>query len=123
MGLLVALGYAVGNGLLGELTWRGAVLGVVAVLVLRPLVCWIALLGAPLAGPERRAISFFGVKGIGSLYYLAYALGEGSFIGTDLLWPTVTFTVLLSAVVHGVTATPILRRIDRKLGQETPQQL
>ncbi len=121
MGLLVALGYAVGSGLLAGLTWQGALLGVVAVLVLRPLVGWIALLGAPLVGHDRRAIAFFGVKGIGSFYYLTFALGEGDFADAGMLWPTVTFTVLVSAVVHGISATPILRRIDRRMGRPTPE--
>ncbi len=121
MGLLLALGYAVGTGLLAGLTWQGALIAVVAVLVLRPLVGWIALLGAPIPGPDRRAIAFFGVKGIGSFYYLAFALGEGTFIGADVLWPTVTFTVMVSAVVHGISATPILRRIDRRMGRATPE--
>ncbi|MGB7983439.1 MAG: cation:proton antiporter [Candidatus Nanopelagicales bacterium] len=121
MGLLVAMGYAVGTGLLAGLTWQGALLGLVAVLVLRPLVGWTALIGTSIGRPDRRAIAFFGVKGIGSLYYLAFALGEGDFVGADLLWPTVTFTVLVSAVVHGVSATPILSRIDQRMGRATPE--
>jgi NhaP-type Na+/H+ or K+/H+ antiporter len=70
---------------------------------------------------DRRAIVIFGVKGIGSLHYLAHALGQEPFPGASLLWPTVAFTVLVSIVVHGVSATPIIRRIDRRMGRVTPE--
>ncbi len=66
-------------------------------------------------GPrERMATAFFGVRGIGSFYYLAYATGVASFAPGDVdqLWSTAGFTVLLSVVIHGVTATPLMRRLD-----------
>jgi NhaP-type Na+/H+ or K+/H+ antiporter len=58
-------------------------------------------------------IAFFGIRGIGSLFYLTYALGEAKFADADLLWATVGFTILLSVILHGVTATPLMRRLDR----------
>jgi NhaP-type Na+/H+ or K+/H+ antiporter len=121
MGLLVGLGYAVGTGLLAGLTWPLALFSVAAVLILRPIAGGIAMLGAPVRSADRRAIAFFGVKGIGSFYYLAYALGQQPFPDSSLLWPTVAFTVLVSIVVHGVSATPIIRRIDRRMGRVTPE--
>jgi sodium/hydrogen antiporter len=121
MGLLVGLGYAVGTGLLEGLTWPLAMFSVAAVLILRPVAGGIAMLGAQVPTADRRAIAFFGVKGIGSLYYLAHALGQEPFPDASLLWPTVAFTVLVSIVVHGVSATPIIRRIDRRMGRVTPE--
>lgn len=121
MGLLVGLGYAVGSGLLDGLTWPLALFSVAAVLILRPIAGGIAMLGAPVPKADRRAIAFFGVKGIGSLYYLAYALGQEQFPDAPLLWATVAFAVLVSIVVHGVSATPIIRRIDRRMGRVTPE--
>ena len=58
----------------------------------------------------------FGVRGVGSVYYLAYA---GSDFSTDLpwLWATVGFTVVLSVVVHGVAATPLMRMLDVRRDQ------
>jgi NhaP-type Na+/H+ or K+/H+ antiporter len=84
----------------------------VAVFVVRPLPGRLALLGSGVAGFERRAISFFGVRGIGSLYYVAYALRRRIFEHSGVVWSTVSFAILLSIVVHGVTATPIMRRIN-----------
>ncbi|MGA8255096.1 MAG: hypothetical protein WB767_00825, partial [Nocardioides sp.] len=60
----------------------------------------------------RRAVAFFGVRGVGSLFYLAWAAGETDLADLAWLWSTVTFTVALSVVVHGVLTTPFMRRLE-----------
>lgn len=62
---------------------------------------------------ERWTIAFFGVRGVGSLYYLAYAAGEQSFADLDRLWSCVALTVVASVVLHGVLATPVMARVSR----------
>jgi NhaP-type Na+/H+ or K+/H+ antiporter len=53
------------------------------------------------------------VRGIGSLFYLAYALGQADFgVPAAELWAVVAFAVLTSVVLHGITATPIMDRLD-----------
>ena len=63
-----------------------------------------------------RAVSFFGVRGVGSVFYLAYAAGESSELGSDWLWSTVGFTIVLSVMLHGVLATPVMKRLDLARG-------
>lgn len=119
---LLFIGIALGSGLLSALTWWGVAIGVALVLVIRPLTGWLALSIRPrpasepggLDRGERAAVAFFGVRGIGSVYYLAYGTGE---IGTTVdpwLWATVAFTIVLSVVVHGVTATPAMQRLEQR---------
>ena len=48
---------------------------------------------------------------MGSVYYLAYAAGHARELGTDWLWSTVAFTVVASVLLHGVLASPVLRRV------------
>ncbi|MEO7745633.1 MAG: cation:proton antiporter [Actinomycetota bacterium] len=110
--LLLLLGAAVSQGLLRSLTLGGAAVGVLLVLVVRPSMAWISLQGTVLGPRERLVTAFFGVRGIGSVYYLAYATGAATFAATDRIWSTAAFTVLLSVVVHGVLATPVMRRLD-----------
>ena len=110
--LLLLFGVACARGLLDALTWSGVVLGVLLVLVVRPLVARLSLVGARGSGRQKSAVAFFGVRGIGSFYYLAYASGEAAFSELGELWATVAFTVLLSVVVHGITAGPVMRRLD-----------
>jgi NhaP-type Na+/H+ or K+/H+ antiporter len=68
---------------------------------------------------ERAATAFFGVRGIGSIYYLAYAAGEHVFPEERWLWSTVAFTIALSVLVHGVLATPVMAWLDRRRNRET----
>jgi NhaP-type Na+/H+ or K+/H+ antiporter len=120
--VLLLLGVALSNGLLGALSWRGAAVGVVLLLVVRPVTAWIALRvgsrpkervdGEGLGPRERLATAFFGIRGIGSVYYLAYATGHEHFVGADTLWSTVAFVIAVSVVLHGVTATPVMRWLD-----------
>jgi NhaP-type Na+/H+ or K+/H+ antiporter len=119
--VLLALGIALSRGLLDALDWRGVAIGLTLLLVLRPVAGWAALAvrarprdeegGATRA--EAWAIGFFGVRGVGSLYYLAYAGGQVSGLASDWLWSTVAFTVVASVLVHGVLATPVMARLSR----------
>ena len=118
--VLLALGIALTRGLLDALDWRGVAVGLALIFVIRPVSGILAL--APfarrthqtggLSRPQMWAAAFFGVRGVGSLYYLAYASGESSDLGTDWLWSTVAFTIVVSVLVHGVLATPVMRRLD-----------
>ncbi|MFC7894371.1 cation:proton antiporter [Streptomyces sp. NPDC057381] len=113
-GLLFLLGACVAQGALADLTWRGAAVGLLVLLVVRPVTGWVAQFGTA-AGPRERAVTaFFGIRGIGSLFYLAHALGaEGFHVPAGELWAVVAFTVLASVVLHGVTASPAVSRLDR----------
>jgi NhaP-type Na+/H+ or K+/H+ antiporter len=96
---------------------------VLLILVVRPLTASFALvvgrhwsrprIGESTLGPrERAATAFFGVRGIGSIYYLAYATGHAEFEQVPLLWSTLGFAITVSVIVHGVTATPVMRWLD-----------
>ncbi len=61
--------------------WAEVLVALAFLLVVRPVAGWLGLLGGKTGPRERIALSFFGIRGIGSLYYLAYALGEGQFGG------------------------------------------
>ena len=57
-------------------------------------------------------MAWFGVRGIGSLYYAAVAVGTGALTdgeGATMLWTTAV-CVVVSILVHGVTATSLSRR-------------
>jgi NhaP-type Na+/H+ or K+/H+ antiporter len=77
--LLVLFGGAVARGLLDALTWQAVAVAIAVVLVVRPLCAWLALVGGRGSHGERAAISAFGIRGIGSFYYLAYATSQAAF--------------------------------------------
>lgn len=119
--VLVAFGGALAGGLLAPLTLLDAAFGLAFLLVVRPVTGLAGLVGLDMAWPERAAIAGFGVRGIGSFYYLSYALAESSFrelellIAADRLWAIVGFVVLASTILHGVTASSVMDAIDRRL--------
>ncbi|WP_313900838.1 hypothetical protein [Methylobacterium sp. J-026] len=82
------------------------------------MACWIGLLGSGRSAEDRAVVSFFGIRGLETIYYLAFETGHASFEGTELLWSTAGLTVLISILLHGVTVTPALRALDRRMGRD-----
>jgi NhaP-type Na+/H+ or K+/H+ antiporter len=72
---------------------------------------------------ERSVISFFGIRGIGSIFYLSFALEKGEFPQAELLWAILSFTMLVSIVLHGVLATPIMNWLDRRHGRKIAAEI
>jgi len=92
--------------------------GVALVVLIRPLTGVLSLLpfaerGHGMDHRERLVTAFFGVRGIGSLFYLAYAAGQAGFDDVRWMWATIAFTIGLSAVVHGVLAKPAMNWLER----------
>jgi NhaP-type Na+/H+ or K+/H+ antiporter len=114
LAVLVLLGFGLATGLLRGLTWGGAATAVLLVLVIRPAAAWVSLRGCVLRPEQRAAVAFFGVRGIGSIYYLAFGLGTAAFTGVEELWSIVGFAVLLSVFVHGIAAGPVMGWVDRR---------
>ncbi len=118
--VLLVLGIALTRGLLEALDWRGIAIGLALILVVRPAAGVLALAPwpgrgertSPLTRHQRWATAFFGVRGVGSIYYLAYAAGQDEALAQDWLWSTVAFTVVASVLIHGVLATPVMARVD-----------
>ncbi|WP_435743112.1 cation:proton antiporter [Nocardioides sp. SYSU DS0663] len=117
--VLLVLGIALTRGLLENLDLRGVTVAVALVFLIRPLAGALAL-GAwrrsrpgALTRGEKWVVAFFGVRGIGSIYYLAYAAGEADSLGRPWVWSAVGFTIVLSVFVHGVLATPVMDRVGR----------
>ncbi|MDG4824306.1 cation:proton antiporter [Asanoa sp. WMMD1127] len=111
--LLLLFGGAVVSGLLEPLTWPAALVALALVFLVRPLTGWLSLRGAPGRSAEHWVIGAFGIRGIGSFYYLAYATSHADFPGEPLLWATVGLAVIVSVVVHGIAATPVMSLLDR----------
>jgi sodium/hydrogen antiporter len=114
--VLLVLGIGLTRGLLASLDWRGVAIGLALIFLVRPAAGLLGLVplgsrSSPLTGPQRWAAAFFGVRGVGSIYYLAYAAGEVEEFGADWLWSTVGFTIVASVLVHGALASPVMRRV------------
>lgn len=113
--LLVLFGGAVAGGLLAPLTWTAALVGLAVLVLVRPLAGFAGLVGSGRPLDERAAIACFGIRGVGSFYYLAYAYNNAEFEPeASFLFAFVGFVVLASIVLHGISATPVMERLERK---------
>lgn len=90
--------------------------------VIRPLGSWLSTIGAPVHPATRWLFGWFGIRGVGSLYYLTYAFGHGLKGNTGELIAWITFiTVVLSVVLHGVSSTPLMKWYEQNIeGNNAP---
>jgi NhaP-type Na+/H+ or K+/H+ antiporter len=95
------------------LTWQSAALIGVLFLVIRPLSVELALLGSGTAPAQRRLMSWFGIRGVGSFYYLLYAIEHTPRGSAVRFAPWVTAVIAASVVVHGISGTPLMNRYQR----------
>jgi len=85
------------------------------IFIIRPIGAWISTSRSSLHPTRRLLYGWFGIRGIGSLYYLSYAFGKGlsGEIGEEIAW-IVYFTVVISIILHGISATPLMAWYERR---------
>jgi sodium/hydrogen antiporter len=120
--VLILFGGSIVGGILKPLTWPMVLFSVVFVLGIRPLGGMLGLISARhLHIKEKLGISFFGIRGMGSFFYLAFAFEQTHFPLARQLWAIVAFIVLLSLVLHGLTATRTMKKLESQFTQ--PQEI
>ena len=96
-----------------EMAAPGAWMALALFFAIRPLSTLLVLGREPLSRADRACIAWFGVRGVGSLYYLTYALAHGAASQDGRLLADITLVVVAASIVlHGVSVTPILRRFQ-----------
>jgi NhaP-type Na+/H+ or K+/H+ antiporter len=103
-----------GTLFLDSWSWRAVGLALFLFVVARPVSVLVGLLGTRTAWPIRGMVGWFGVRGIGSLYYLMYAIQHGlpEELALDLIQLTL-IAVSLSILVHGISVKPLMSRFWR----------
>jgi NhaP-type Na+/H+ or K+/H+ antiporter len=100
--------------LIAHWDWRALLVALVLFAVIRPLSVWLMPWGSLLNGPQRWLIGWFGIRGIGSFYYLFYALNHDLLPSVATLCADLTLSVVaLSILVHGISTQPMLARYER----------
>ncbi|MBS1138664.1 MAG: sodium/proton antiporter, family [Proteobacteria bacterium] len=83
--------------------------------VLRPVSVWLGLLGAQVSGDQRLLIAWFGIRGIGSIYYLMFALNHGlNGAFADQAINLTLSAVAASIILHGISVTPLMALYARR---------
>jgi NhaP-type Na+/H+ or K+/H+ antiporter len=114
LALILLLGSMVTAHGLEEPGLDGWLLVPLLIFVIRPLTVLVALIGSRVRWPNERAfVAWFGVRGVGSLFYATFVIGSGVVAAGEaerLFW-VVAVCVLVSIVVHGVTSWPVEKRL------------
>ncbi|WP_426023617.1 cation:proton antiporter [Brevundimonas sp. PWP3-1b1] len=123
MVVLVLFGGALASGLLAPLRPIDIAAAFVVVLVVRPLAGLVGFIGWRRPTREKLILAFFGIRGVGSFYYLAYGLNSAAFQQGDRLWALVGLICLMSILLHGVSVTPVMRMFDRSQGRDPDRDI
>lgn len=116
--VLILFGGALVSGILAPLTWQMVIFSLVFLMIIRPVAGFVSLLGLKIHIKEKLAISFFGIRGVGSVFYLAFAFQQGYFGQERELWAVASFTILVSILIHGITATPVMKHLTQEIPKE-----
>ncbi|WP_034915541.1 sodium:proton antiporter [Erwinia sp. 9145] len=94
----------------------GLLMAALLFVVIRPLSVWIATAGAGAPHKQRLILGWLGIRGIGSINYIAWAYTNGM-VGDEMTrMANVAFTLIVaSVIVHGISVTPLLSWRQRKL--------
>jgi sodium/hydrogen antiporter len=92
-----------------------------SIFLIRPLGAWISTIGSPLHPASRWLCGWFGIRGVGSIYYLTYAFGKGlkGELGERIAWITFT-TIVISVILHGISSTPLMNWYERRIKPQVP---
>jgi len=105
------------GALLWGVDWSRASWWFVALLllVIRPLAVVVGLAGSATSRGQRILVGWFGIRGIGSLFYLAYATDRGLAADTATTMAALVLSVVVvSIVVHGISVTPLMKVYERR---------
>lgn len=95
--------------------WWHTVIGFSIIIIIRPALGMLSLVKSSLSYNERMTVAFLGVRGIGSIYYLAYASAKMEFVNNNELWALVCYTIFASAVIHGLSAKWLVNRSQNEV--------
>lgn len=102
--ILLWFGTFIGSTLWQFWTWEDFIFALLIIGLFRPILAWLSLLGHSMHIIDKFKISFFGIKGMGTIFYVAFALSHASFTDPSRIWSIVSLTILISAVIHGSIA-------------------
>ncbi len=111
--LLLLFGGMLATGLLAGIGWKEVAFALITLLIIRPLAGWISLLGVRRPRLELAIIAFFGIRGLGSVYYLSYGFNHATFDYEYSLWGTLGLIIAGSILMHGIVVTPAMNRLHK----------
>ena len=94
------------------------------IFLIRPVGTWISTIGGRFRPITRWFYGWFGIRGVGSIYYLCYAFGNGlkDDLGEQIAWITYV-TIVISVLLHGISSTPLMNWYERNIEKKSLVQV
>ncbi|RYZ76413.1 MAG: sodium:proton antiporter, partial [Proteobacteria bacterium] len=110
----IILGALISQHISGYAPW---IFAAVLLFIIRPISIWITIRkSSTVSSFQKRYMAWLGIRGIGSIYYLVYAITHGLGRSTAEVIAAMTFaTIVLSILVHGVSVTPLMKLYEKRL--------
>ena len=120
---IILFGGSIMNGMLTITDWKGIVFAFLFVLVIRPLSGMIAMSGVRESWKSKLAISFFGIRGVGTVFYLSWAILQiDGLQGKAELYSITAYIILISIIVHGLTAPTVMGYFGKKKNSDGQEE-
>ena len=112
---LIFFGGSLANGVLDIMNWKAIVFALILILVIRPITGMISMIGSPQNWKRRLAVSFLGIRGIGSIFYLSWAFLQVDYFVPEkaLLYSISSYVILFSIIIHGLTAPRVINYFSK----------
>ncbi len=108
---IILFGGSIMNGILSISGWEGFIFALLMIFLVRPLAGMLSLIGHHTSFKEKMTISFFGIRGIGSLFYLSWAFVMlDGYMDREVLYSAVAILMLSSILIHGVSAPHVFKK-------------
>lgn len=122
----LTFGAVVAGGVIADLTWEAAAYAVLSLVLVRPLATGTALVGTGVSAPTVAFLGWAGPRGLASIVYAVLVAESGGIEGAEQIFQVAAWTILLSVVLHGLSAAPLSRRygafVDASLPETAPER-
>ena len=108
--LLLWFGSFVAAELWYQWQWSDLMIALMLLLIVRPLAGWLALIGYGCNAKEKLKIAFFGIRGMGTIFYIAYAQTHAPFDEIEAVWRIAGLCILISILMHETLAGWLFNR-------------
>lgn len=103
-------GVSIAGPALDEFTWQIAAYALLSLTVVRMVPVALSLLGARLQTPTVGYLGWFGPRGLACIVFGLLILEEADLVNGELIFLVVTWTVMISVLLHGISAVPLSER-------------
>jgi NhaP-type Na+/H+ or K+/H+ antiporter len=116
--VLILFGGTLVHNVFSTFSWQYLLFAFVVLLIIRPLSAYVSVFKSEMHLQEKAAVSFFGIKGIGSLFYLAFATSQAEFGNAEELWSITSWVILCSLMIHGLSANGVMRGLEKRFSSK-----